>query len=91
MSTNSIITAPPGSRRSALWRNLKAIEIVWYREILRYVRDWVRFIFFYLILLHEKRDERSFIPLIPRHDPGSEPLVLTHGRCRRRSDFLGPG
>jgi ABC-2 type transport system permease protein len=44
MSTNSIITAPPGSRRSTLWRNLRAIEIVWYREILRYVRDWVRFI-----------------------------------------------
>lgn len=29
---------------SALWRNLKAIQIVWYRDLLRYVRDWVRII-----------------------------------------------
>ncbi len=44
MSTINTMATPPGSKSSALWRNLKAIEIVWYREILRYVRDWVRFI-----------------------------------------------
>ncbi len=44
MSTLVPVTAPPTSREStsSLRRNWKAIEIVWYREILRYLRDWVR-------------------------------------------------
>jgi ABC-2 type transport system permease protein len=44
MSTVFAETASTNPRMSALWRNLKAIEIVWYRDILRYLRDWVRII-----------------------------------------------
>lgn len=44
MSTVFAETASTNPRMSALWRNLKAIEIVWYRDILRYLRDWVRIV-----------------------------------------------
>jgi len=44
MSTVAAETASTNPRMSALWRNLKAIEIVWYRDILRYLRDWVRIV-----------------------------------------------
>jgi ABC-2 type transport system permease protein len=44
MNNLPAITAPPNSTKNALWRNWKAIEIVWYREILRYLRNWVRII-----------------------------------------------
>jgi ABC-2 type transport system permease protein len=44
MRTLTAETAPVTPRTSALWRNLKAIEIVWYRDILRYLRDWVRIV-----------------------------------------------
>lgn len=37
-------TPTPRTKTSAFWRNLKAIEIIWYREILRYLRDWIRII-----------------------------------------------
>lgn len=42
MSTFSAVLTPANPRTSRLERNLKAIGIVWYREILRYLRDWVR-------------------------------------------------
>jgi len=44
MSTVVAETTSTNTRMSALWRNLMAIEIVWYRDILRYLRDWVRII-----------------------------------------------
>jgi ABC-2 type transport system permease protein len=45
MEHDRVITvAHPTIRKSAVWRNWKAIEIIWYREILRYLRDWVRII-----------------------------------------------
>jgi ABC-2 type transport system permease protein len=43
MRTITAETEPFPQIKRALWRNLKAIGIVWYREILRYLRDWVRF------------------------------------------------
>jgi ABC-2 type transport system permease protein len=42
MSTISATSAQANPRTSGLVRNLKAIGIVWYRELLRYLRDWVR-------------------------------------------------
>ncbi len=42
MSTIAAVSAPANPRTSRLVRNLKAMGIVWYREILRYLRDWVR-------------------------------------------------
>jgi ABC-2 type transport system permease protein len=44
MKTTVAVMAPTNPRTSALWRNVKAMGIVWYREILRYLRDWVRII-----------------------------------------------
>jgi len=44
MSTVVAETRSTNTHMSALWRNLMAIEIVWYRDILRYLRDWVRII-----------------------------------------------
>jgi len=44
MSTVVAETTSTNTHMSALWRNLMAIEIVWYRDILRYLRDWVRII-----------------------------------------------
>ncbi len=44
MSSVIAETASTNTRMSALWRNLMAIEIFWYRDILRYLRDWVRII-----------------------------------------------
>jgi ABC-2 type transport system permease protein len=42
MSAIATISDSTNARTSGLLRNLKAIGIVWYREILRYLRDWVR-------------------------------------------------
>jgi ABC-2 type transport system permease protein len=42
MSSVIAETTSRNTRMSPLWRNLMAIEIFWYRDILRYLRDWVR-------------------------------------------------
>jgi ABC-2 type transport system permease protein len=42
MSAIPTVSNSTNARTSGLLRNLKAIGIVWYREILRYLRDWVR-------------------------------------------------
>lgn len=42
MSAIPTVSNSTNARTSGLGRNLKAIGIVWYREILRYLRDWVR-------------------------------------------------
>src|SRR5881296_2575277 len=49
MSTpNGVITAPRvkerGARRGTLWPTLRAIYIIWYRDVLRYWRDRTRLV-----------------------------------------------